>query len=111
MTNPTIEIAAYTVSSITNPDLDMSWGGLFAIHVERTRTGLDLWAVRRAGRCLNTTGTWDHERQPSNRIDAWLTAHRFPLVDALQAAQQAAPGIIVNGVTVQQAIDSWPAHD
>lgn len=64
----------------------------------------DRWAVMsHIGSCLSDDGTWDYEPSPSNRTDGWKQRHRFPLEKALELAKQAAPDVVVNGMTPAQA--------
>ena len=74
----------------------------FAITVELTsHTGT--WAIRRHGMCLGRNGFWTWELRPSSREDNWLTEHRFDLQTALRLAADAAPGVMVNGVSAVEA--------
>lgn len=61
--------------------------------------GPDRWAVSLRGIwCLSDTGNWDEEPLPSERDDAWKTAHRFDLNTALRLAKEAAPAIVAGVV-------------
>lgn len=66
--------------------------------------GNDRWAVVRHGQCLDRKGRWSWESLPSSRTDEWLARHRFDFDTALELAKQAAPEVIVNGMTPAQAI-------
>jgi hypothetical protein len=94
-------IESFAVSCLPPDHIDAE---SFTIRVENA--GHDRWAVRRGGRrCLNATGTWDHEPIPSERDDDWLSAHRFDLDTALRHARDMAPRVTVNGHTVEQVLE------
>lgn len=95
-TNP----CAYSVTCIAEECIDQD---VLTIRVEYA--GHDRWAVRLRSWCLDAAGEWDHELQPSSRTDEWLATHRFPLDDALARARAKAPGLTLNGLTVQEVID------
>lgn len=67
--------------------------------------GDGMWAVMNGGYCLGTDGEWDYELPPSNREDDWLTTHRFDEATALRLAEQQAPLMTCNGITVEQALE------
>jgi hypothetical protein len=67
--------------------------------------GGDRWAVRHGRWCLGVDELWDYEPQPSSCVSAWLAAHRFDLETALRLAAEAAPGVIVNGMSAREAAD------
>jgi hypothetical protein len=50
----------------------------------------DTWAVRKGALCLNENGSWEIERQPSNRDAAYLAQRRWPLEEALTRAEDIA---------------------
>ncbi len=57
--------------------------------VERVRQlgGIEKWAVRNAGNCLNKSGEWEWEPMPSSRDDEFLARCRFDsLNEAIDAA-------------------------
>jgi hypothetical protein len=66
--------------------------------------GDGLWAVLNGGFCLGTDGEWDYEPSPSGRDDDWLATHRFDEATALRLAEEAAPTVEVNGITVAEAM-------
>jgi hypothetical protein len=98
-TGLTEEVAAYTVTAV----IDDGWAGVFDITVQRTLIGLDMWAVRRMGRCCDRDGNWEYEPLPSSRSSAWLRRYRMPLDEALTVARRAAPNIVVNGTRATEA--------
>lgn len=55
-------------------------------------------------RCLGADGEWDEGVKPYGRGDDWIAAHRFTFNEALDLAQAAAPGVVVNGHTVAEAL-------
>jgi hypothetical protein len=68
--------------------------------------GRGKWAVTRTGRvCLGSDGEWDWESIPSERQDEWLTAHRFPLAEALDLARRHAPDVKINGMTAAEVLE------
>jgi hypothetical protein len=94
-------VTAYQVCAIPE---DESGNYLhFAIRVERTHhTGQ--WAVRLRSACLSVEGEWDYEPLPSSREDDWLERHRFNLKTALRLAEEHAPRVTVNGITVADVL-------
>jgi hypothetical protein len=46
------------------------------------------YAVREMGECLNTSGQWEYEPQPSSRDDAFFARCRFPTFEAAVAAAE-----------------------
>ena len=70
--------------------------------------GSDRWAVLHSRHCLGTDGEWDWETIPSERTDEWIAAHRFTLEAALHLAREAAPKVVVSGMTPAQA-QAWEA--
>lgn len=75
-----------------------------AFEIKVAYRGRGLWAVLRHGSCLSTSGDWDWEHIPSEREDEWLAEHRFSMERALELAKAAAPGVVVNGHTVTEAL-------
>jgi hypothetical protein len=99
VTEPYVRPTRYIVNLL--PDADPH-GHVFELAVEWR--GDDRWAVLRHGRCLGINGEWDYELRPSEREDEWIAAHRFDLATALRLAKEAAPGVMVNGLTAAQAL-------
>lgn len=61
------------------------------------------WAIVRPGdRCLGRDGTWAYGSNQGDRDDAWLAAHRFTLVEAMERAVEAAEQLQVRGRTAAQ---------
>lgn len=60
--------------------------------IERTsrRDGSTLWAVRQHGDCLNVSGEFECEPQPSSRSDEFLARCRFPTAEAAYACWESA---------------------
>ncbi len=46
------------------------------IHIEYC--GMDKWAIRDGGECLDFAGNWNYEPLPSNRTAEWLAINRYP---------------------------------
>ena len=61
----------------------------FVLYVEWR--GGDDWCVTDGIYCYRRDGHKSYERQPSSRTDRFKKAYRFPLDEALQIAQRAAP--------------------
>ncbi len=40
--------------------------------------GMDKWAIRNKGECLDFSGNWNYEPSPSNRTKEWLAINRHP---------------------------------
>ena len=89
----------YTVNLLPETDINAH---VFEITVDYRGHGL--WAVLRHGWCLSTDGSWDYEVRPSEREDEWIAEHRFDLDTALRLAEEAAPGVTVNGLTAADAL-------
>lgn len=89
--------ARYEVSIL--PEADINYP-VYALAVEYRGAGR--WAVVRHGSCLGADGTWEFGVKPYDRDDAWLNAHRFDLETALRLAEEAAPKVIVNGITAAE---------
>ena len=68
------------------------------------------WAVVRGSCCLGADGEWVFEPSPSNREDEWLATHRFDIKEATRLAVEAAPHVIVNGLTATQVRDRHAAR-
>lgn len=97
---PKVHVNRYTVSCLppTNP---------LAVHFKLAVSERmpDKWAVTNiTGECLSADGQWDPELNASQRPDGWDLTHRFDLATALRLAKAEAPMVIVNGVTVAEAL-------
>ena len=97
----TVKATRYTVSVM--PDDEIA-GSSFDVAVEYR--GFDRWAVTRGSSCLSRSGEWEYEVQPSSRDDEWLDEHRFTKDEALAAAKDAAPLVVINGIRA----DEWAAR-
>lgn len=96
----------YTVSLLPETDINSH---VFEITVEYRGHGL--WAVLRHGRCLDHDGQWDYELRSSEREDEWIAAHRFDLDTALTLAKEAAPLVMVNGLTAADILARHTTKD
>jgi hypothetical protein len=96
---PIVQTTKYTVNLLPETDINAH---VFELTVEYRGHGQ--WAVLRHGWCLDQDGSWDYELRPSEREDEWIAAHRFDLDTALNLAKEAAPGVIVNGLTAADAL-------
>lgn len=103
--DPKVTATRYEVSCLPQDDINRSY---FTIDVEYRGRGL--WAVSRYRQCLGSDGEWDFESIPSERKDEWLATHRFDLEAALRLAQEHAPKIVVNRMTVEQALAAGDAR-
>jgi len=95
---PTCQATEYEVSILPEDDINRH---SFAITVQYRGNGR--WAVTRHSSCLGADGTWEFGIKEYDRGDAWLDAHRFDLYTALRLAREAAPHIVVNGITAAEA--------
>lgn len=96
----------YVVSAVPE-DLCMDY---YAWNIEVDWRGPgDLWAVKRFSQCLGSDGLWDYESIPSERTDEWKRTHRFPLAEALRLAHEAAPSVVVNGITPADLLAKYGA--
>lgn len=99
---PTVTPTAYRVSLLP----EGRGAHVFDVTVEYRGRGT--WAVLHSGYCLGTGGDWEYESIPSERADAWIASHRFPLEEALDLASEAAPHVTVNGRTAAEVLlASW----
>lgn len=64
--------------------------------------GMERWAVRNSGRCLNVSGEWEREPIPSSRTDEWLAEHRFTRHEAANLAGQVCHTVTWNGHTADE---------
>lgn len=94
-----VRTTEYTVCALPDDHID---AGIFSITV--AYRGAGLWAVLRGKRCLGADGTWDWEPIPSDRTDEWKAAHRFDEKTAVQLACEAAPKLVINGLTPERIL-------
>jgi hypothetical protein len=94
-----VMITEYTICALPVDNINYRH---YAITVEYRGPGS--WAVCHEGFCFGTDGDWEYEPQPSSRDSNWLAAHRFDEATAIRAAEQQAPLMTCNGITVQQAL-------
>jgi hypothetical protein len=92
-------ITEVTVSAVSEDNINH---GLYAITVQWR--GGETYAVIRHRMALGTDGEWDYEPIPSDRDDEWIATHRFTYDSAYELAVRAAPQVIVNGLTVADAL-------
>ncbi len=92
-------ITGHTICALPADDVNYRH---YAITVEYRSDGM--WAVCSGGFCLGTDGEWEYEPSSSNRDDDWLASHRFDEQTALQLAEEQAPLMTCNGITVQEAL-------
>lgn len=103
--SPAYPAAAPTCYTVTCLPEETPSGHAWNLTVEYRGRGL--WAVvRNVHQNLGRTGTWD--QASSDRDDAWIAEHRFPLGEALELAKAAAPHVVVNGRTPAQVL-AWLA--
>lgn len=104
MAEPRVEVSQYLVSVFPE-------GSVNRLHYDITveRRSPDRWAVCRMRWCLGADGEWEYEPLPSEREDDWLETHRFDLDTALRLAKEAAPGVVVNGLTAVECVE-WEAN-
>ncbi len=91
----------YTLSPLPEGDINST-----AFQIKVAYRGHGLWAVSRHQQCLARSGGWDWESIPSERTDAWLAEHRFPLAEALRLAREELPKLRVNGMTAAD-VAAW----
>ena len=95
-----VRAVAYEVTALPSDVQDHSDAGYFAIRVEWRGGGK--WAVKHHSSCLNKSGGWVYEPQPSSRTKRFLRAYRHDLDTALALAQNAAPKVTLNRFTVDE---------
>lgn len=106
MSDPsTIEpvVTQYTVCALPEDHKEFHY---FSLTIDRVMGyhGVSGWAVRRMGQCIDRTGVWDYEPQPSSRTDEWIAAHRHDLDTALKLAKAAAPRVTLNGHSIEDVL-------
>ena len=104
--SPQFPAATPTVYTVTCLPEHVEDASSWSLTVEYRGRGL--WAVKRHSHNLARSGEWDYEHIPAEREDEWLAEHRFPLEEALELAKQAAPDVIVNGLTPADLL-AWHA--
>jgi hypothetical protein len=92
-------ITEYTICALPESNVNYRYHAITVSH-----RGGDRWAVLSGGFCLGTDGGWDYEPSVSNRDDDWLATHRFDEQTALRLAEEEAPLMTCNGITVQEAL-------
>lgn len=92
-------VTQYTVSCVPDEHDDRLH---FEIIVEYRGRGR--WAVMRLSRCLGRDGSWSYDSLPSNREEEWLAQYRFTETEAVRLAQEWAPKLTCNGMTVNDAL-------
>lgn len=92
-------ITEYTICALPEGNVNYRH---YAITVEWRGDGR--WAVCSGGFCFGTDGEWEYEPRPSERDDDWLDTHRFDEQSALRLAEEQAPLMTCNGITVQEAL-------
>lgn len=102
MSAPYVEATRYTVS-MWPPDSESIDRHVWDLSVEQRAPGR--WAVYHLRRCLAADGTWSVEPIPSERTDEWKVRHRFDLGTALRLAREAAPHVVVNGLTAAECAE------
>jgi len=92
-------ITEYTICAL--PETNVNY---WHYTIKVTYRGDDLWAVLNGGYCLGIDGEWEYEPSPSHREDDWLATHRFDEQTALRLAEEQAPRMTCNGITVEQVL-------
>lgn len=100
-TEPAVHSRITEVTFCALPETDINHGS-YAVQV--TWRGDDRYAVKRHSQCLGADGTWDYEARPSDREDEWLAEHRFDYDTACALAAKACQHVVVNGITVTDAL-------
>lgn len=103
MTDPEVRVTAYEVSCLPQDSVN---NAAWALKVKYRGHGK--WAVLKLSQCLAADGKWDYEHIPGERSDEWLAEHRFDLDTALRLAQEAAPHVVISGMTPAQVLE-WEA--
>ena len=93
-----VRAVAYEVTALPPDVQDHIDASSFAIRVEWR--GGDKWVVKHHSSCLNKSGGWVYEPQPSSRTKRFLRAYRHDLDTALTLARKAAPKVTLNRFTV-----------
>jgi hypothetical protein len=98
-TTPTVRATRYEVSCVPEGNVNARY---FTLRVEYRGHGK--WVVCEPCQpplCLGRDGTWDWE---SRVTDEWIANRRFDLDTALKLAEQAAPLMEANGLTVADVL-------
>lgn len=93
----TVRPVRYEVSVLPEADINNL---VYALAVEDRGAGR--WAVVRHQQCLGRSGQWSYELRPTEREEEWMADHRFDLETALRLAEEAAPSVIVNGISAAE---------
>lgn len=100
---PTVAVVAYQVSCLPADHVDALF---YTLRVERRDVNPDRWCVVSAGGiCYAADGSQQAEPLVSSRTAAFKRRHRHSLEDALALAKRIAPTIVVNGHTVDDALN------
>jgi hypothetical protein len=107
VTKPTLAATTFTASPL--PEEVNGW---YHYEVTAEYVGSGRWAVRHQGhQCLNRSGEWVWEMQPSSRTDEWLVEHRFSEEEAKAHALEQCLLVEVNGRTAAQWFAQWSQMD
>lgn len=96
---PRVQVTSYTVSCL--PEGTRHWD------LTVTYRGGGRWAVLDGTHRLSVDSTWDWDYVPDEGRDEWLARHSFDLDTALRLAKERAPHVVVNGITVEQALERF----
>lgn len=103
------ELATEYMVSALPPDTQV--GRSFAVWIQRYEG--DLWEVRRAQNgfreWLDSTGEWTFGREGEAQED-WNARTKFDLPTARRLAHEAAPRVVVNGLTVDHWLERLAAR-
>lgn len=88
--------------SIWPPEIECMDSDTWKLTVEYRGRGL--WAVCQGRAVLGSDGEWGWEMRPSEREDAWLATHRYPLDAALDLARKHAPQVMINQMTATEVL-------
>ncbi|WP_250029922.1 hypothetical protein [Paractinoplanes maris] len=92
-------ITEHTICALPEGDINYQHYAITASY-----RGDGRWAVRSGPFCFGADGEWDYEPSPSSRTDEWLDTHRFDEQAALRLAEEQAPLMTCNGISVAEAL-------
>lgn len=92
----------YLVTAVPPEHQDHPDAFFYAIRVASRGSGK--WAVTDGLNCLNKSGGWSYESQPSSRTDRFIQAYRHDFDTAMKLARKAALKRTINGRTVTDFI-------